>query len=275
MAFRLVDIQADIIGTGGSNPLNGITTRYDNEPYLTRLFDDRNNESGGFTGNYTYTFMMTSSLNACLSPYQEAASGSNNEKYNADYNNCFLKIYSGTYLLPVNMLSFTAAKQGEYSYITWETSQEINTHHFEIEHSKNGIDFEKIGEVAGAGNSDIVQKYSFLHRTPVTGMNYYRLKQVDLDGKTKYTELRSVKFNTINSFTVYPNPTTDKVYINAEVKNATLDVSVITVDGKQIQHYANFHSGNSIDLSAFPNEVYFIKIIESNGTVRLKKIIKK
>ncbi len=84
-AFRLIDIQADIKGTGGSNPLNGITTHYDNEPYLSRLFDDRLNQSGGFNGTYTYTFMAISAGNSFLSPYQEAASGTNNEKYNGDY----------------------------------------------------------------------------------------------------------------------------------------------------------------------------------------------
>ena len=57
-SFRLVDIQSDITGTGGSNPLNGITTHYDNEPYLSRLVDDRLNQSGSFNGTYTYTFLV-------------------------------------------------------------------------------------------------------------------------------------------------------------------------------------------------------------------------
>ncbi len=79
-SFRLFDIQADITGTGGSNPLNGITTHFDNEPYLSRL-----STSGGFEGTYTYTFMAIAAGNSFLTPYQEAASGSENVKYNGDF----------------------------------------------------------------------------------------------------------------------------------------------------------------------------------------------
>ncbi len=84
-SFRLIDIQSEITGAGGANPLNGITTHYNNEPYLSRLFDDRLNQSGGFDGTYTYTFLVMGEGSGFLSPYQEAASGSNNEKYNGDY----------------------------------------------------------------------------------------------------------------------------------------------------------------------------------------------
>jgi hypothetical protein len=84
-SFRLIDIQADLTGSGGSNPLNGIITHYDNEPYLSRLFDDRLNQSGSFSGTYTYTFMATAAGNSFVTPYQEAASGTNNEKYNGDF----------------------------------------------------------------------------------------------------------------------------------------------------------------------------------------------
>ena len=165
-SYRLVDIKANITGTGGNNPLNNITTFYDNEPYLTRLFDDRLGQSGGFTANYTYTFLMLQSANACFSPYQEASSGTNNVKYNADFNPCLLNILTGNWTLPVELLNFNAVKQGENAYITWETSQEQNNHHFDIEFSKNGIDFEKIGQVAGAGNSSTNKKYNYLHRSP-------------------------------------------------------------------------------------------------------------
>jgi hypothetical protein len=274
VSYRLVDIQADIRGTGGNNPLNGISTHYDNEPYLSRLFDDRLGQSGGFTGDYTYTFLMLQSTDACFSPYQEAASGSNNEKYNADYNSCLLRIYTANFYLPVELINFKAEKQGEYSYLTWETTQELNNHHFDIEFSKNGIDYEKIGEVAGSGNSNSNNKYSFLHRTPVNGVNYYRLKQVDFDNRAKFSETRTVLFKDISSITIFPNPTTDKVYINPGGTNALQTVIVYSEDGKQLQRYSNFQPGNSIGLAGYPEGFYFIKMIETNGSVTVKKIIK-
>ena len=153
--------------------------------------------------------------------------------------------------------------------------QESNNNHFDAEHSKNGIDFEKIGEVAGAGTSSIQHNYNYLHRTPVNGMNYYRLKQVDTDNKFTYSEIRSVKFDNIKSVTVFPNPTTDKVYINHGENNVKLTVIVSNTDGKQLQRYSNFPSGNSIDLSGYINNIYFIKIIDRNGNQTVKKVMKK
>ena len=76
-SFRLVDIQCDVTGSGGSNPLNGITSHYDNEPYLSRLIGDI---GGVFNANYTYTFLYLQDGNGFISPYQQAASGTNNEK---------------------------------------------------------------------------------------------------------------------------------------------------------------------------------------------------
>ena len=84
-AFRLIDIQSDIIGKGGNNPLNGITTHFDNEPYLSRLFDDRLGQSGGFEGDYTYTFLVIGAGNSSIKPYQQAASGNSNVSYNGDF----------------------------------------------------------------------------------------------------------------------------------------------------------------------------------------------
>ena len=81
-SFRLIDIQSDVTGSGGSNPLNGITTHYNNEPYLSRLIG---NLSGTFNATYTYTFLAMASGNSFITPYQEAASGTNNIKYNGDF----------------------------------------------------------------------------------------------------------------------------------------------------------------------------------------------
>jgi hypothetical protein len=81
-SFRLLDIQANITGSGGSNPLNGITTSYSNEPYLSRLIGD---VSGGFNATYTYTWIVTNPGRTVLSPYHQAGSGTNNVKYSGDY----------------------------------------------------------------------------------------------------------------------------------------------------------------------------------------------
>ncbi len=86
--------------------------------------------------------------------------------------------------LPVTLTSFTAQKQSSSVQLKWATASEQNNSHFEIERSTDGKVFSNIGRKSGAGNSNTLIDYSFLDFNPASGTNYYRLNQVDLDGKT-------------------------------------------------------------------------------------------
>jgi Secretion system C-terminal sorting domain len=98
--------------------------------------------------------------------------------------------------------------------VSWATSQEINTSKFEIEHSADGTSFVKIGEVGAAGNSSTVSNYNFTHIKPVTGFNYYRIKQIDADGSFKYSVIVKVlNRNDINQTIIAPNPVVDVLNI--------------------------------------------------------------
>ena len=91
--------------------------------------------------------------------------------------------------------------------VSWATSQEINTSKFYIEHSADGINFIKVGEVAAAGNSSTVSKYNFLHLKPVTGFNFYRIKQFDKDGRFTYSQIVKVLYrNNLLETIIAPNP---------------------------------------------------------------------
>ena len=92
--------------------------------------------------------------------------------------------------------------------VIWQTLQEKNNSRFEIEHSLNGIDYANIGVVNAVENFVNKADYSFLHRLAANGINYYRIKQVDNDGKFSYTNVVkvSVVVNQQQAMTVYPNP---------------------------------------------------------------------
>lgn len=94
-------------------------------------------------------------------------------------------------VLPVSLTSFTARKSNNQIQLAWSTASESNNSHFEIERSVNGTDFVKIGERKGAGNSSSVLNYSFIDNNPASGTNYYRLKQVDFDGKFEYSDIQA------------------------------------------------------------------------------------
>jgi hypothetical protein len=115
--------------------------------------------------------------------------------------------------LPVNFLSFSGYKKADANELKWSTAQEQNNSGFEIQRSLEGIRFETIGFVkslAVSGNSQTELKYSFIDFAPGSSTQYYRLKQIDLDGKFSYSSILPIKggkLTKIKISSVYPNPT--------------------------------------------------------------------
>jgi hypothetical protein len=118
-------------------------------------------------------------------------------------------IMDGGSTLPVSWLSFIVQKQNNTSLLKWSTATEENSEKFIIQHSSNGASWNVIGAKAAAGNSSSVKDYSFIHTSPVAGMNYYRILQLDKDGRETYSQVVSVNFDIAASqLIVYPNPVT-------------------------------------------------------------------
>lgn len=96
--------------------------------------------------------------------------------------------------LPLTWLSFTATKQNQTALLPWAATQEQNTRNFSVQHSANGINWVGISLLMATGNS--TSKYSFVHSNPITGINYYRILQTDIDNKNTYgyIAIRTLKF---------------------------------------------------------------------------------
>lgn len=112
----------------------------------------------------------------------------------------------GNFVLPVEWLTFTAQKRQQTVLLNWQTAQEQNSDRFEIERSANGINYTTIGTVAAAGNTSSVTDYSFTDYHPLNGSNFYRLKQIDMDGRFSYSKIAVVDFGRIARLSVFPNP---------------------------------------------------------------------
>lgn len=95
--------------------------------------------------------------------------------------------------LPVELVSFNGKVSKSGISLEWRTASEIDNSHFEIERSTDGYAFEQIGKVNGNGNSSIAINYHYLDGRPQPGLNYYRLKQVDFDGKHEYSKVIMVR----------------------------------------------------------------------------------
>ncbi|ADY52765.1 hypothetical protein Pedsa_2213 [Pseudopedobacter saltans DSM 12145] len=175
--------------------------------------------------------------------------------------------------LPLNFLSFTAQLGNDFTKnvnLKWTTTNEVNTDYFSIE-KNTGKDFESIGTLKSNNISGINQyTYTDLNRNLETA--YYRIKQVDLDGKSSYSNTISVK--PAISYTYYPNPAKDYIIINGLAKGKNI-CSLHTISGKQLRSWQ--FDGNlseaRIDLSDTNSQVLFLKIKNEQGAFT-HKIIK-
>jgi len=100
--------------------------------------------------------------------------------------------------LPVELISFRGKSTLEGTLLTWQTATEKNNEGFEIEHSIDGRTWDNIGFTYGNGTSNELNSYEFIHELPVSGINYYRLKQIDFDGQFEYSHIVNVELGITN-----------------------------------------------------------------------------
>jgi len=220
-------------------------------PYIVAADANASLPSIGVNANITPSGIMTGNDN-CFTPDDDNASA-------------FTFTIDDT--VPVDFISFKAKKDRKSSLLTWQTANEINNSHFEIEVSSDGSSFRNIGEVIGT-NSTEVSNYTFTDRNPVTGVNYYRLKQVDFDGRFDYSDVKSVSFDTDlaqRAITVFPNPVVDFVRIDAGTTDM-LNLRIYDVSGNLVMDNS-FESGKDIDTAELAIGVYLFKVLDTNNEV--------
>ncbi|OFY32472.1 MAG: hypothetical protein A2X01_02135 [Bacteroidetes bacterium GWF2_35_48] len=177
--------------------------------------------------------------------------------------------------LPIKLISFTAQNMGNYVKFEWVTACEINNNFFTIQQSSDGISFEKVLIVDGAGNSNLVLHYSASDYNSNNEVSYYRLKQTDFDGKFSYSKLVSVDFKNKTYFKIYPNPICASVTIlmndtslfnNSEliICNAIgAIVSVVPITG----------SKTTSDTGFFLSGIYFYTLVSKKNIIKTGKMI--
>jgi Secretion system C-terminal sorting domain len=177
-------------------------------------------------------------------------------------------------VLPVGLLDFTATAQPDHTTeLQWATATEENSGFFDVEYSTDQTSWQSIGSVQAAGNSNTQKNYSFIHNSPASGNNYYRLKEVDLDGNGTYSKVCVVTFSEASRLSFYPNPVKDRVTITY-AGSAQESVSVLTIGGRELQRNDHFNSGGSLDLSGYPTGIYLLAIKNSSGTTEVLKVLK-
>jgi hypothetical protein len=176
--------------------------------------------------------------------------------------------------LPVTLLSFTGQLVNESVKLSWTTAQETNSKEFIVERSADGRTFKALGKVAAAGNSNHSINYSYTDAQPIIGMNYYRLQQVDIDGKAILSEVVKIKTDRTGGFYVGPNPAHNTVTIYRQGSNEAIHVELMDVNGKLMKqlNIASATYSTSINVSGLSKGIYLMKFISSKG-IQTEKIM--
>ena len=178
------------------------------------------------------------------------------------------------FVLPVKLSTFDAQKVNSSVKIYWTTAQENNSNYFIVQHSIDGRSWSNIGQVNAMGFSANPIQYSMMDNAPNIGINLYRLKQVDRDGKTQYSTVRSVLFSKGSDVLITPNPAS--TYINVYLSrssNTTYKVSLYQVNGILVKEIVTSNSSLQINTSSFAKGLYFIKVIDGDKVITQKIII--
>ncbi|MEO6683699.1 MAG: M36 family metallopeptidase [Ginsengibacter sp.] len=176
-------------------------------------------------------------------------------------------------ILPLIWGDFTVTKDGNLATINWSTLQEINTEKFLVERSLDGINFSSIGTVGASGNSNSKVNYKMIDPSPVTGVNYYRIGQVDRDGRISYSDIRSLVFDGNNrAITIAPNPAKDKIVVHLAGNKDVVQIDLLNTTGQKLATYQVKQEKNSIDLPVLAPGVYYIRVAGKMNT-GIKKLM--
>lgn len=170
--------------------------------------------------------------------------------------------------LPVEFTTIRATKNAKSVDVAWQTASELNNEMFVVERSKDGINFTAIGEVEGQGTSTRIQNYLLTDDAPLSGVSYYRVKQVDFDGAYDYSEMVSVTMD-VKSIRVTPTATYDITTIYAE---ESTEIVVYDMTGATVTNMLPQNGQYDVDLSNAAKGIYMAVISYGTHTETVKLI---
>lgn len=178
--------------------------------------------------------------------------------------------------LPVNWLAFTAAPVHGTVKLNWSTASEQNNAHFEIERSADAMMFSKVGIVLASLNPLVRNDYQYIDQSPITGHSFYRLRQVDRDGKFSYSSVLQVNGVLATGYKVWTIPGQDLLNVDIpQSVTGAVDLMIFDLKGSLIQQKQILPGHNSINLSKTnAGGLYYIKIQQKGVALYTDKFIK-
>lgn len=159
--------------------------------------------------------------------------------------------------LPVSLTKFAAARQGNNVSVNWATATELNNAYFEIQRSSNSKVFKTIGRVDGKGTTNTAATYTFTDNNPLNSTAYYRLHQVDTDGKDTYSAVAAVAGLNQLETAVYPNPSAGTITLPAT--DETVQYRIYSATGQTVAA-GTAAGGATVNIQNVPPGMYFLEL---------------
>lgn len=173
-------------------------------------------------------------------------------------------------IVPVQLITFNGNIKGQYTYLNWASGSEVNNSGFEIQFSRDGQDFEAIGFVVGVGNALTLQQYQFVY--DYSGAAYYRLKQIDYDGKYTYSNIVHTKPSK-SLAALFPNPAEGVISIQSQ--EPIIETVIYNQQGRIMNIQTSLHANAlQLNIAELLSGWYFVKIISNNGAQTVHKLYK-
>ncbi|WP_165851327.1 T9SS type A sorting domain-containing protein [Brumimicrobium aurantiacum] len=181
-----------------------------------------------------------------------------------------IHVNGSTSNLPIELLSFDANLNQKQVDLSWSTASELNNDYFTIERSADGMTWETIQTIEGAGNSTRVIDYNYTDYSPVSGISYYRLTQTDFDGAFETFDILAVENNTLIEMNAFPNPSTGFTTISGLDENS--DLRIFNAMGAEVTSKVSITKLGSIsklDITQLTEGLYFVH--SGENSLRLVK----
>ena len=226
---------------------------------------------GGSNTDYAYSIQQTSDGGYIVAGF----SSSNDSDVTGNHGDKdFWVVKLGPDPLPLKILSFTAQKENNNVLLNWQTANEVNVSHINIQRSANGNEFTTIGNVNASCCTN-----SYTDNSPLSAVNgglltiYYRLEIVDKDGSKTYSEVKNVELGIRNlGVSIYPNPVLLSSRINIECKDAK-EVMIIDYLGKEVYRSTVDSRPLTVNTKQFSKGIYIVKAVMNNGAIKTEKLV--
>lgn len=174
--------------------------------------------------------------------------------------------------LPVSFTKFVTSKEKNGVNLSWSTAQEVNNAGFIVQRSSDGRNWVDLGFVPATDNTSSPKTYSFLDGNPAKGLNLYRLKQIDVNGDFKLSEIRIINYLNNVGITVYPTPASNEILVDIG-KKALLNtrMKLFDVQGKEIEQIMLTQLQQRVSIATLKNGIYILRFADGTTSKFVKQ----